>query len=66
MVGYYVHARLQDFLSHDVVTSYRKIPYKNDSVQFPSIAICNRNTFFLNDNAPHVRHRSKFEGSEKK
>ena len=57
MVGYYVHARLQDYLSHDIVTSYRKIPYENNSVQFPNIAICNRNTFFLNDYSP----KNKFD-----
>ena len=57
MVGYYVHARLQDYLSHDIVTSYRKIPYESNSVQFPNIAICNRNKFFLNEYAP----RRKFD-----
>ena len=56
MVGYYVHARLVDFMSFDVVTSYRKVAYVNNSVQFPNIAICNRNRFFLNKNAA----KSKF------
>ena len=60
MVGYYVHARLVDFMAFDVVTSYRKVAYVNNSVQFPNIAICNRNRFFLYDFAA----KNKFQAAK--